>query len=171
MSTELNLLKKISENKGKAPIQLITKQLKIGNDYARYLCRDLLKKGLVKKFKKKDWYSITLKGEKETGKREKPVRKPLKRSISRKKEVERKIQKKVSKKLKKKTKKKSKKKITKRAIKKVKIKAKRKAKKIISIKEIEPRETIPSAIPSEEKFKKIIKTVLRVFKNLFFKKN
>ena len=104
MSTELNLLKKISENKRKAPIQLIAKQLKIGNDYARYLCRDLLKKGLVKKLKKRDWYRITLKGGKEIGERKKPIRKPPKRSISRKKEIERKIQKKVSKKLKKKMK-------------------------------------------------------------------
>lgn len=92
MSTELDILKQISENKGEAPIRLIAKQLKIGNDYARYLCKELLKKGLVKKLNKKDWYKTSLKREKEAGKKEKLIRKPLsKRHFFRKKETKKKI--------------------------------------------------------------------------------
>ena len=101
MATESNILRQILENKGKISIQLIGKQLKISHDYVRYLCQELLKRGLVKKLKKKDWYKITSKGEKETGKREKPHRRPpSKKRISHKKTIGRKIQKKVGKKFK-----------------------------------------------------------------------
>ena len=74
MNTELNILKQISENKGKAPVQLIAKGLKMRNDYIRYLCIELIKKGLAKKLKGRDWYKITRKGQKEIGKTEKSMK-------------------------------------------------------------------------------------------------
>ena len=140
MSTELDVLKKISENKGKAPIQLIAKQLKMGNDYARYLCRDLLKKGLVKKFKKKDWYKITRRGQKEIGKTEKSMKK-----------------------YKKKTKKRLKRKV--KTLRKLRSRKKKVAK--VFPQKIRKATIKKEAIPSKKKSKKIIKTILKVLKNLF----
>lgn len=70
MTTELNVLKKISENEGKASVQLIARDLKLGSDYIRYICGDLLKKGLLKKLNSRDWYGISQKGEKELERRE-----------------------------------------------------------------------------------------------------
>ncbi|MBU4351252.1 FeoC-like transcriptional regulator [Candidatus Parcubacteria bacterium] len=62
MTTELRVLKQILQDDKKASIQLIAKQLEMGNDYIRYLCEELLKKGLVKKLERRDWYEITQKG-------------------------------------------------------------------------------------------------------------
>ncbi len=75
MNTELNILKQISKNKGKTSVQLIAKELKMRNDYIRYLCLELIKKGLAKKLKGRDWYKITRKGEKVM---RKPTKKPKK---------------------------------------------------------------------------------------------
>lgn len=80
MTTELNVLKKISENEGKASVQLIARDLKLGSDYIRYICGDLLKKGLLKKLNSRDWYGISQRGEKELERREgKKDKKPTKK--------------------------------------------------------------------------------------------
>lgn len=119
MNTELNILKQISENKGKASVQLIAKVLRMRSDYIRYLCLELIKKGLIKKLKGRDWYKITRRGEKEIGK---PTRKPPKKHIFAKKKMRRRLKQGPKRKLKKKLKKKVLKK-------KIRPKVKKKAKK------------------------------------------
>lgn len=177
MSTEINILKKISENNGKVPIQLIAKQLGIGSDYVRYLCLELLKKGLVGKLKGRDWYKITPKGLKKLGKIEKPKKYPFEKKITDKKNRQKKVKKKVPKKIKKKIKKRIKK-IQKKAKPPKKLPSRKK--KIVKVfpQKIKPEvpkeiKQIPSTnsvsfkpektMPSEKKSKKIIK----VFKKLF----
>jgi len=140
MNTELNILKQISENKGKAPVQLIAKGLKMRNDYIRYLCIELIKKGLAKKLKGRDWYKITRKGQKEIGKTEKSMKK-----------------------YKKKTKKRLKRKV------KTPRKSRSRKKKVAKVfpQKIQKATIKEEAIPSKKKSKKIIKTILKVLKNLF----
>jgi len=67
MTTEQELLKQIWEIDGKIPLQLIAKRLGISIDYIGYLCKELIGKGLVKKFER-DRYKITVKGRKSLAK-------------------------------------------------------------------------------------------------------
>jgi len=62
MTTELKVLKQILKDNKKASVQLIARQLVMENDYIRYLCKELLKRALVKKLERRDWYEITQKG-------------------------------------------------------------------------------------------------------------
>ena len=155
MATELNILRQILENKGKASIQLIAKQLEIGVDYVRYLYLELLKKGLVQKLKKRDWYKITSKGLNKLGKIEKPKKYPSKKQIPSKKKIRKRIKKKVSRKPPKKTSKKPERKIKKRI--------KRKIKKITKRKKV-PKKAIKNVkAKTKKKVKKIQKKVAKVF--------
>lgn len=69
MNTEQRVLKQITDRGGKALIRLIARDLKMNNDHVRYLCKELLKKGLLGELEKKDWYEITQKGWKRMGKK------------------------------------------------------------------------------------------------------
>ena len=181
MATELNILRQILENKGKASIQLIAKQLEIGVDYVRYLYLELLKKGLVQKLKKRDWYKITLKGLNKLGKIEKPKKYHSKKQIPSK----RKIKKRLKRKIKKITKRK---KVPKKAIKNVKTKTKKKVKKIQKkVAKVFPRKIRPeisTSLPSEKRVKSKEKTsiekiqppkkkfekIIKIFKKIFYLK-
>ena len=68
MNTEQRVLKQIADRGGGALIRLIAGDLKMNNDHVRYLCKELLKKGLLRELEKKDWYEITPKGWKRIGK-------------------------------------------------------------------------------------------------------
>ena len=144
---ERETLKIILENKGKASVQLVAKELKMRNDYIRYLCLELIKKGLVRRLKKRDWYKITRRGEKEIGKL---TRKPPKKRIFAKKRRKRK------------------KKIKKRA-------KKIKRPRMFPEKEVSEPETVPRGETKEPEVSKKIKppTILKVnkitkaLKNLF----
>lgn len=70
MTTEQKVLKQILKSKGKIPIQLIAKQLGIRTDYIGYLCKELLRKGLVRELKKRGRYKATTKGRKSLAKTE-----------------------------------------------------------------------------------------------------
>lgn len=105
MTTEQEALKKISENKSKVHIRLIARQMGISNDYARFLCLELAKKGFIEQVQR-DWYQITSKEE------------------NKKKPIEIKVNKKPKKKIKKKKKKRIKKQTTKQFKKKKNIKKK-----------------------------------------------
>lgn len=68
MNSELEVLKKIWENKGEAQIRLISNQTGMGLDFTRFLCQSLLRKGWIKPVRRKrDWYKITFQGKKELG--------------------------------------------------------------------------------------------------------
>ncbi len=67
MNTEQELLEKIWESKGKISVQLIAKRLRISIDYVGYLCKELIRKGLIKKFER-DRYKVTAKGRKSSAK-------------------------------------------------------------------------------------------------------
>jgi len=60
MNSEQEVLK-ILENKGKAHIQFIAKQMGISNNYARLICVGLARKRLIKQLQNKDWYEIKIK--------------------------------------------------------------------------------------------------------------
>ncbi|MDP1538656.1 MAG: hypothetical protein Q8M00_01350, partial [bacterium] len=65
MNSELEVLKKIWENKKETSIKLISDQTGLGLDYVRYLCNCLIKRGQIKPVRKKPgWYRITAKGKK-----------------------------------------------------------------------------------------------------------
>lgn len=65
MDSELEILKRIWENNGKANIRLISNQVGFGIDYTRYVSNCLCKKGQAKPANdRKNWYKITSKGEK-----------------------------------------------------------------------------------------------------------
>lgn len=65
METELEVLKKIQENKGKPfSIRLISSQTGFGLDYLRYICQNLLRKNFVN-CQGRDLYLINRRGEKE----------------------------------------------------------------------------------------------------------
>jgi len=65
MNTELDILKKIQENKKKPThVRLISRQTGFGPDYLRYICKDLLRKNLVN-YQGGDWYLINRRGEEE----------------------------------------------------------------------------------------------------------
>lgn len=51
----------ILKNKGKAHIQLIAKQMRISNEYARLICIGLARKRLIKQLQDRDWYEIKIK--------------------------------------------------------------------------------------------------------------
>lgn len=69
METELEILKKIQENKGKpTPVRLISIQTGFGPDYLRYICKNLLRKNLVN-CQGRDCYLINRRGEKELKRR------------------------------------------------------------------------------------------------------
>lgn len=61
MNTKQKVLKQILENKERTSVQFIAKRLGMGNDYVRYLCRELAKQGLVEKLQGRDWYKVTSK--------------------------------------------------------------------------------------------------------------
>lgn len=66
MNTELKILKKISENNQKASINLISREVRLGIDYVRYICQWLMKKGKIEQIKgSRDWYTLTSQGKKE----------------------------------------------------------------------------------------------------------
>ena len=69
MTTEQELLKQIWEINGKIPLQLIAKRLGISIDYLGYLCKELIRSGLIKKLVR-DRYKITVKGQKSLAKLE-----------------------------------------------------------------------------------------------------
>jgi len=71
MATEQEVLKKISENNGKAHIQFIAKQAGISSDYARLICTDLVRKGLLEQALGRDWYQITKKTKKKARQKQK----------------------------------------------------------------------------------------------------
>jgi len=129
MTSEQESLKKILENKGKAPIQLIAKQVRISNAYARLICVGLIRKGLVKQLQTRDWYQITAKGKRALGEKrsvKKKIQKKIKdlqKRVFHKKKIKKKTSKKPKpKKKSKKIKKSIKKAVTKKAIKKIIIK-------------------------------------------------
>ena len=65
MANELQILKKIWENKGETSVKLISDQTRLGPDYVRYLCNCLIKERKIKPVRKKPgWYRITAKGKK-----------------------------------------------------------------------------------------------------------
>lgn len=47
-STEIQTFKIIWENKGRASVFKIARELKVGNDYCRVICGSLVRKGVVK---------------------------------------------------------------------------------------------------------------------------
>ena len=66
MNSELEVLKKIWENKKETHLKLISQQTGLGLNYTRYLCSSLLKKGQIKLVKNKhDYHKITSKGKRE----------------------------------------------------------------------------------------------------------
>lgn len=65
-STEIQTLKIIWRNKGKASVFKIARELKIGNDYCRVICGSLIRNGVVKF--SKGWYRITDLGKEVLGK-------------------------------------------------------------------------------------------------------
>lgn len=147
MTTELNVLKKISENEGKASVQLIARDLKLGSDYIRYICGDLLKKGLLKKLNSRDWYGISQRGERELERREE---KKDKKEFSQKFKVKKLVKKKPVKK--------------KRVVKKRKPVKKEKAEKQVRRKSIR-KHTYKEAFEELEKRKK--SSITSFFKKLF----
>ncbi|MFH1392336.1 MAG: hypothetical protein ABIG90_01460 [bacterium] len=64
MTTEQEILEKILEKKGEAPVQWIARQMKISNDYTRLICAGLDKKGLIEKLQGRDCYKVTRQNEK-----------------------------------------------------------------------------------------------------------
>ncbi|MFH1048303.1 MAG: hypothetical protein V1732_01415 [Patescibacteria group bacterium] len=65
MDSELEILKKIWENNGKANIRLISSQVGFGIDYTRYISNYLCREGQIKPMAdRKNWYRITSKGKK-----------------------------------------------------------------------------------------------------------
>lgn len=65
MDSELEILKRIWENNGKASIRLISSQIGFGIDYTRYVSNCLCREGQIKSAAdRKNWYKITSKGEK-----------------------------------------------------------------------------------------------------------
>ncbi len=65
MDSELEILKKIWENNGKANIRLISSQVGFGIDYTRYVSNCLCRKGQIKLAAgRKNWYGITSCGKK-----------------------------------------------------------------------------------------------------------
>jgi len=65
MDSELEILKRIWENNGKANIRLISSQIGFGIDYTRYVSNCLYRKGQVKSMAdRKDLYGITSRGKK-----------------------------------------------------------------------------------------------------------
>ena len=64
MTTEQKILEQILKEGGNASVGLIAKKLKMNNGYIEYLCKVLLKKGLIKKMGKNTWYQVTNKGKK-----------------------------------------------------------------------------------------------------------
>lgn len=167
MTTEQELLKQIWEIDGKIPLQLITKRLGIRIDYIGYLCKELIRKGLVKKFKR-DRYKITAKGRKSLGKLKliTSARKPpLRQRVAYKKKVG------------KKSKKRKRKSIIKKIARKIKRKIKKERKKVLGSK-IQPAPLSSernSKIAGESKpitpskKKKEPNKLLKIFKGLFNK--
>lgn len=68
METELKVLKNIFKAKDKTSVKLISNRLGYGLDYLRFICKKLEERDLIKRFSR-DWYKITLKGQKELEKR------------------------------------------------------------------------------------------------------
>jgi len=65
MDSELEILKRIWENNGKANIRLISSQVGFGIDYTRYVSNCLRGKGQIKPVAgRKNWYGITSCGKK-----------------------------------------------------------------------------------------------------------
>jgi len=66
VNSELEILKRIWENKKESHLKLISNQIGFGLDYTRYLCNSLFKKGQIKPVKnRRDHYKITPKGKRE----------------------------------------------------------------------------------------------------------
>ena len=68
MNTELKVLKRISKGKNETSVRLISRHLGYGIDYIRFICKKLKERNLVKSFGR-DWYNITVKGQKELERR------------------------------------------------------------------------------------------------------
>lgn len=71
MATEQEVLEKIAENNNKAHIQFIAKQMRISSDYARFICADLARKGLLEQAPGRDCYQIIKKTKKKIRQRPK----------------------------------------------------------------------------------------------------
>ena len=66
MNSELEILKKIWENKEESNVKLLSRQTGLGMDYIRYLSNYLFKKGQIRPVKNKhNWYKITSRGKAE----------------------------------------------------------------------------------------------------------
>lgn len=66
MNSELDILKKILNNSGKASIGLISSQSGLGLDYTNFICKSLLQKEKIQVVKNKPGrYRITARGKKE----------------------------------------------------------------------------------------------------------
>lgn len=64
MSTEQKILEQILKEGGNASVGSIAKKLKMNNGHIDYLCKVLLKKGLIKKMEKNTWYQVVHEGKK-----------------------------------------------------------------------------------------------------------
>ena len=61
MNTELKVLKKIFDEKGRAHIKSISDYVGFGRDYLRFICRRLIEKDLLIS-SQRDWYQLSQKG-------------------------------------------------------------------------------------------------------------
>ena len=65
MNSELEILKKIWEEKGETNLRLVSNQTGFSLDYTYYLCQCLFEKEEIKPIEgKRDWFKITFKGKK-----------------------------------------------------------------------------------------------------------
>jgi len=64
MNTELKVLKKIFEEKGRAHIKSISDYVGFGRDYLRFICRRLIEKDLLIS-SQRDWYQLSQKGKRQ----------------------------------------------------------------------------------------------------------
>lgn len=174
MTTERELLKQIWENNGKISLQLIAKRLGIRTDYIGYLCKELVRKDLIKKFER-DRYKVTAKGRKSLAKLELitsvkklPTRQRIaykKRAHKKRKGGKKKVDKKFRKRIRKKLKRR-KKSMIKKVTRKIKQKTKKEDEKVLTKDEkISSTERVPdrdSKIAKKEPNK-----LLKIFKDLF----
>ena len=64
MNTELKVLKKIFDEKGRAHIKSISDYVGFGRDYLRFICRRLIEKDLLIS-SQRDWYQLSQKGKRQ----------------------------------------------------------------------------------------------------------
>jgi len=63
MNTELEVLKRIFKGRDKTSVKVISNHLGYGTDYIRSICKKLEERNLLKALSR-DWYKITVKGQK-----------------------------------------------------------------------------------------------------------